>query len=255
MNNLVEKFVDIGLTENEAKIYYYLLEHGGATATELSKALKINRTNSYNTMSNLVTKGMCKEISGKVTKYYAISPTDSFNLLKDNFEKKITSIELLSKVLMPIYEKSSTKEKLINFIEILHSKASITAKISQIEKQTQKTVMVFSKPPYIHNPPKNNKKLGCIGNKGVKYRFLYEKDNSMTYKQLAEYYCSHYGTVKIIDKLPIKMMIFDKHYIIFSILNECSNDITTVFFNNTQMANTMAELFEIYWDKAKPFKE
>ena len=255
MNGTIEKIVDIGLTENEAKIYYYLLEHGGATASELSKDLKINRTNSYNTMSNLVSKGICKEISGKVTKYYAISPVESFNLLKDSFEKKIASIELLSKSLMPIYEKSSAKEKLVNFIEILHSKASITAKILQIEKQTQKTVMIFSKPPYIHNPPKDNKKLGCIGNKGVKYRFLYEIDTSKAYEQLAEYYCNHYGDVRITEKLPIKMMIFDKRYIIVSILNECSNNITTVFFNNTQMANALAELFEICWDKAKAFKE
>jgi sugar-specific transcriptional regulator TrmB len=252
MDEILKKIINIGLTKNEAKIFYHLLKNGGQTASELSKIIGINRSNIYSILSNLISKGLCKEVAGKVARFYAISPNESFDLIKQDLDKKINDIEQLSKLLLPLYNNSSTNQKLIDFIEILHTKASITQKITEIEKNTEYSIKIFGKFPYIHEPPKENDKP-CFKNKSVKYQYLYEIDKEGRYKMLGKFYKKHFGDVKVIDYLPIKMMISDEKFIIFSVINECTNQLTTIFINNTQLGKLMSEIFDIYWERANEF--
>ncbi len=253
MKDIIKKISDIGLTKNEAKIYYTLLKNGARTASQLSKSLNINRTNIYGILSNLVTKGLCKEIAGKTTRFEAISPLESFENIKENLEEKIKEIEELSKLLFPIYNSAPRSDKIIDFIEILHTKASITQKISEIEKNTKNTIRVFGKFPYLHKPPELTDN-SCQKNENVDYKYIFEIDSEGRYKVLGNFYKKKFGAVKVTEHLPIKMIISDEKYIIFSVVNECNNLLTTIFISNSQLGSLMTEIFNLYWQKAKKFE-
>jgi sugar-specific transcriptional regulator TrmB len=72
---LVQTLLGFSLTEKEAEIYVAALELGRGTASEIARKAGISRTNSYNMLDALVTKGLI-EISGKAPKheYVAASP-------------------------------------------------------------------------------------------------------------------------------------------------------------------------------------
>ena len=201
----------------------------------------------------MVSKGLCREVAGKASKYYAISPTESFDLIKCELDEKIKEIEELSKLLLPLYNSSSKGQKLIDFIEILHTKASITRKITEIEKNTKHTIKLFGKFPYIHRPPAENSKP-CKRNKNIAYKYIYEMDKEGHYKILVRYYKKHFGETRVIDHLPIKMIISDDKFIIFSVVNEYTNQLNTIFISNTQLGKMMSEIFDIYWERAQEFK-
>src|SRR6185369_11678946 len=76
MHTMLEKYLqDLGLTDKEATIYLSLLQVDGATALDLSKKTKINRSTVYVTIESLSKKGLVSETTiGKKTQFQAESP-------------------------------------------------------------------------------------------------------------------------------------------------------------------------------------
>ncbi|MEI6843330.1 MAG: helix-turn-helix domain-containing protein [bacterium] len=73
---MLEKYLqDLGLTDKEAHIYLSLLQVDGATALDLSKKTKINRSTVYVTIESLAKKGLVSETTvGKKTQFQAEPP-------------------------------------------------------------------------------------------------------------------------------------------------------------------------------------
>lgn len=73
---MLEKYLqDLGLTDKEAVVYLALLQVDGATALDLSKKTKINRSTVYVVIESLSKKGLVSETTvGKKTQFQAESP-------------------------------------------------------------------------------------------------------------------------------------------------------------------------------------
>src|SRR3989344_7022794 len=73
---MLEKYLqDLGLTDKEAAVYLALLQVDGATALDLSKKTKINRSTVYVVIESLSKKGLVSETTiGKKTQFQAEPP-------------------------------------------------------------------------------------------------------------------------------------------------------------------------------------
>ena len=74
MQNPIKQLVTIGLTENEAKVYWCMLKKQQFTASEISQCANVNRSKIYSVLGKLTHKGFCIEKPGKVRKFEAIDP-------------------------------------------------------------------------------------------------------------------------------------------------------------------------------------
>jgi sugar-specific transcriptional regulator TrmB len=93
-HNLVWKNFDrFGLNTYEAKSYLSLLERNSLTAPELSRIAGIPRARIYETLENLIAKGLCNSEKGKVKKYSATNPSVLRDILmvqeKGKFQRQI----------------------------------------------------------------------------------------------------------------------------------------------------------------------
>lgn len=68
--SIIENLVDIGLTQNEAEIYYCLLKSGSSTILNLAKLTDIKRPTVYNIISALESNGLVSLQSKGNKKYY-----------------------------------------------------------------------------------------------------------------------------------------------------------------------------------------
>jgi len=103
-NNLVKQLREIGLKQNEAEIYLWLLENGISTPPAISKGTSIARTNCYNILKSLLEKDVLDEkLKGKKKVYLARDP----KTLKLNLERKIESVTQL----LPDLEALHTTQK------------------------------------------------------------------------------------------------------------------------------------------------
>ena len=64
-----------GLTPNQSKVYLHLTKAGEKTASEISKNLKIPRTETYHLLNSLEQKGIIYSIFGKPSRFNSIPIT------------------------------------------------------------------------------------------------------------------------------------------------------------------------------------
>ena len=89
INELNRLLIKYDLTPNQAKVYLYLSKIGIKTASEISKSLKIPRTETYHLLSTLQQKGIIFSVFGKPTKFNAVGIDESIVILVNNEKNKI----------------------------------------------------------------------------------------------------------------------------------------------------------------------
>lgn len=74
-NKLIETLKDIGLSENEAKVYFAALSLGPATILNIARAAEVKRTTVYSVVDSLKQKGLLTiELKGLKQLYVAENP-------------------------------------------------------------------------------------------------------------------------------------------------------------------------------------
>ena len=86
--------VSYDLTPNQSKVYLFLSKIGVKTVSEISKALRIPRTETYHLLSTLQQKGIIFSIFGKPTKFNAVGIEESLEILVNNEKNRITELEV-----------------------------------------------------------------------------------------------------------------------------------------------------------------
>lgn len=260
MQEFINDLVMTGLTENEAKTYLLLLKKP-LTATRISKQIGVNRSNVYGIISSLVEKGFLREVNGKVRTLIAVNPRIAFNSLKTTLTMRIRLMEKLSEQLFPFYEAEQQNESK-ELIKIIHSSAAIVNTLEKLELQAKSEVLAFSKPPYImnvNNLDTLNKPQNESAKKGVKYKAIheFEPDNEAKFFERMHYFESMGEEIHICEYLPMKLFIFDKEIAVFTMENKESNmsNFTFTSFENSDLAKTFTQIFELYWKKSVSIEE
>lgn len=94
----ISELTDLGLTEEEAKVYLATLELGGSYVSTIAKKAGINRVACYHTLDNLLRKNLIATIKKNNMKYFFVeSPQLLVNQLEQKFEHAKSILpELLS---------------------------------------------------------------------------------------------------------------------------------------------------------------
>jgi len=83
---------EVGLSKNESKIYLALLELGSVTVTQIADKTKLHRSNVYDALERLISKGIVTYIYVNDVKHYqATEPENLLNLVKEK-ELHLTQI-------------------------------------------------------------------------------------------------------------------------------------------------------------------
>jgi HTH-type transcriptional regulator, sugar sensing transcriptional regulator len=272
-HKLIKKLYDLGLTEREAKLYLTLLEKKSFTALELQQIAKIPRTKIYEVLQKMIGRGICTQRSlGREKIYEAVEPEVALNrIIKKSETEFLESLEdkkdiatNLIKTLIPKYDENKENFNPLEFIEIFKSKDQIQKKYLQMLDETNKELLTFNKGPYVcdnssrlNEQQKHETELLLRG--GV-CRNIYEVHELIKHEWLMEYIndqINHGQQAKVIDFLPIKMIISDSEIVSFPLPQTIgtSTDITLVFIKHRQLAAASKMLFNYLWEQARDFKE
>lgn len=103
----IQKLVDLGLQENEAKVYVAMLGLGNATATAIAQNANLNRTTVYDVVERLSMHGLVHRIAGNKRMYAAEPPYRLRQYLerkKRSAERRLKEVENLIPGLSEIYK-------------------------------------------------------------------------------------------------------------------------------------------------------
>jgi sugar-specific transcriptional regulator TrmB len=263
MKEKIKDLVKLGLSEYEAKAYYFLIQKTFFTASNLAKIAEIPTTKIYYILESLVKKGFATRIPGKAKKYKAINPSVSLKTIGQDLYEKKQLYEKSFKNLSEIYAKNKDNDDSLDFIEIIEKETVRTYLLGELENNAKDCVCAMHRPPYhvkpIHfkNYIKQNKKLF---RPGINYRYIAEINDNIDQHEAylalegLEIFVDQGAEVHISENLPIQMAYFDNKYALISPQGSGPSP-AAIKIRDTRIMNLLVESFNFHYDKSIPLKE
>lgn len=236
-----QQLKELGLTDNEVRIYLLLLEHGMMNPSEISQKLGLHRGYVYDALERMQEKEVVNVILKTNKKYYqATSPQNLIELLKfklENFEKAVPDLMKLATL-----KKEETKVELHrgkrvyrvllkDMISIL--KKNDTAYLVGIDEEI---LMQEVEPIYI------KQYLNAMKSRKIKERVIIKtgatkvKNPNLEYKELDSKYIGKTAQIIYNDKVAI-FILGTPYYLIV--------------IENKEVAETYKKQFNLLWSIAK----
>jgi len=253
ITQLNQMLVNYDLTPNQSKVYLFLSKIGVKTASEVSKALKIPRTETYHLLSTLQQKGIIFSIFGKPTKFNAVGIEESLSILVNNEKNRITELEVGTASLIKLWKiipnyLQDENESQDNKFQSLQGRNSILVKLEQMIKESKENILV-------------------LGTENDFKKFYFTEFSELLNKTKSDLkiLLDHSGDIppifenilpKKIKKIDDKnredfcFIIKDDSEVIFFISNPQSKEMLAVWTDSKTFVTTLRSLFSLMWRKS-----
>jgi len=247
IQDTLEKF---GLTANQSKVYLFLGKNGTKTATEVFQALKLPRTETYQILSSLQSKGIISAIIGHPVKFTAIEISEAITSIIDSEKQKIKKLEKQKAELIELWQTVpiGNNEKVVEEkFQILQGENRINSKINEMISDVHSEVCVignekdfanFYHTDILENISKiDNLKILTASTQKTKY--MYDDIKKESIRKVPE-------SVK--DNL---CFIIKNNEVLFYMNNKSQKEVTAMWTNSNSMSYSKKLLFDELWGKSK----
>ncbi len=261
----INDFLEIGLTEREAKVYMMLLTKRMFTAAELQETVNIPRTKIYEVLQKMINRGICVERRiGRNKIFEAVEPKIAFGQIFEDYETKLNRrkelIKGLTEVFTPLYEENKEIMNPLDYIEVLTDQNQTQKRYIYEVHNTKREFLTFNKGPYVCDSPEKLKEQEDVEKKllkrGGKCKNIYEAGEIRNLNWLIDYVKEQkkYGQeARVVETLPIKMLISDEKIVMFPLEGPHgkSKGITFIIIKHNALAKACRVLFQHYWEQGK----
>jgi sugar-specific transcriptional regulator TrmB len=257
---LTEQLLDYGLTEQESQIYVYVAKRGPSLAGEISKALKIQRGQTYNILKTLQKKGIVEALASRPTRFSATPLPKALDILMQAHQQRQYTMEKTKPQLLAMWESTlttGTAEILEEKFQFLTGVEGIYRKALEIVQRSRKSISMIASESAVYHVDR----LGVIdeirkaSRKNVEVKILAELTprTSQTIKQIGKI------NIKALrEPRPPNFLIVDQKQIIFLTRPLESTDpieATAVWTNSPTLIDTIERVFEDMWSSPKATPE
>ena len=258
IQELTRMLVRYDLTPNQAKVYLFLSKIGVKTASDISKALKIPRTETYHLLSTLQQKGVIFSVFGKPTKFNSVGLAESLEILLNNEKNRISELESGKKSLIKLWNiipnyAENDKESQENKFQSLQGRNSILVKLEQMIKESKENILVlgteadfkrfyFTEFTELLNKTKSNLKI--LTDYSENSPHIFEDTPSKKIKKMDDK-----------NREDFCFIIKDDSEVIFFISNNKVKDMLAVWTDSKAFVTTLRSLFSLMWKKSHHIDE
>src|SRR5689334_18537975 len=145
LKNELSKF---GLTPNQSKVYLFLEKHGSSTATQVSKSLKVPRTETYHLLTNLQNKGIVSATFQHPIKFSALALDKAMVVLINTEKERVKTLENQEKGLVDLWNtipnfKIDQNESKEGKFQMLQGINQMTGKINEMITKTKNSLLIL----------------------------------------------------------------------------------------------------------------
>ncbi len=239
----VEKILeDVGLDENEAKIYLAVLALGEATVLPISKKSGIGRTYCYDILDSLVEKGLVTYVEKRGRRRYSATEP---KMIKKLLHEKLTQLDSILPDLEGLYQKAPIRPKVRFFegregVEIIHQ---------EILKEAKEVWFVGSIEDWAKKFPNYVDYVKAQVKVGIKIRDLVRPGSGEAQKY-AHLYKKPLQELRYLPetaKFATDNMVWNNKFVMISY----GADLYAVSVESAEIAQTMRVIYEILWKQAK----
>jgi len=253
--DLMNEISKFGLTQNQSKTFIFLTKSGPKTASQISKSLKISRTEIYNILTQLQNRGIVMADFGKPAKFESVLIEKAIDILVENERTRIDELEGATDEILGLWkmipECVPGGEMLIgNKFQVLQGKIPVFGKIKQLVQASKKEILIFGSEndfgKFYHTDL-----LEIIKNTKADLKIL------ASYSKKTEYLFEHLSSKKIKTFNEIRagdlfFIIKDNQETIFFMKTSQDNndDIMAVWTDSKTLVNSLKLSFNLVWVKS-----
>lgn len=239
---------EIGMTDNEIKVYLAMLEEDENLASAIAEKTKINRSLMYTILNNLIEKGMVSYVIKENRKYFrATDPEKILNVLKEKEDLIKKQEEEIKKIIPDLRRLKLPKKEEIK-VEIYMGKEGNKTLLDDIFRVGKDYICLGYSglslgivPYYFIHWHKKRVKLG-IKRKIITKEQMRGKKQMLFGLTTAKYVPDEYN-------IPISTMIYgDKVWIM---LPAGKGDQTSILIESERIANSYRNYFNLLWKIAR----
>ena len=137
LEKIKNELISFGLTKSQAKVFMYLGKYGSKTASEISKALQLPRTETYHLVNSLQNVGLVLAELAHPTKYTAKDMKEAISMLVKQEQERIAILATKEASLSKLWKEIpffavETDESKSEKMQLLHGTGPITNKIKDM---------------------------------------------------------------------------------------------------------------------------
>lgn len=232
---------EIGLSATESKVYLALLKLGSALAGEITKQAEINRTNVYDALERLVSKGLVTySISANRKVFEPVNPSRLKEIIKEREEK----LDSLIPELETKFKESKQKEEAL----IFKGKKGIKSIFEDILKEKQELLVYGAESKFQEMFPAYQKEWN-------KERAKLKINVKMIYNEKVKSKKKHEGLKLISMKFLPESYDFPSTLLIYGdkVVTVVWTELPFGFMIKSKEATkSNINFFELLWKQAKP---
>jgi len=250
------KLSSFGLTTNQCKVFIYLGKYGSRTAPDVSKVLKLPRTETYKLLAALQNKGVVSASFQHPIQFSAMPLTDAIHSLINTEKERIKKLESQKSELSELWENipqfhSEVEKTEDDKFQILQGENQIHSKINDmIENSKKEIVMIgnekdylkFYQANFLEPLDKSPIELKVLTNSSDKTLYVFDEMDKTNVKKLPT----------SIDE-NLCFVVKDNDEVLFYMKNSDSGKekVTALWTNSSTMIYSKKLLFSTLWSKSK----
>ena len=277
MDDFLLSLKAIGFTEYESKVFLAAMQGKLMSASEITEAARIRRTDVYKVLNSFVEKGICNAIeTNSITKYEVIEPDIVFDKFEKNVilesQKKSKLLKQTLEKLKPLYRSKAVNNNngVINVELIRGFNQHREVKFIELLKNAKREILFMVQPEYFTSEEVDDITLSFFKKGGI-IKSIYQAGEEFKYKtnegwinggvkdliRIVENFERLGEKPRITDERVPNITIFDGETVFININDKTvpRHNEADVIFRTRDFANSMTTVFNTFWEKSKSVKE
>lgn len=256
IKNELSKF---GLTQNQSKVFLYLEKYGSSTATQVSKALKVPRTETYHLLTNLQNKGIVSATFQHPIKFSALPLDKAIGALINAEKERVRNLESQEKGLVELWDalpsfKVNKEEIKDGRFQILQGVNQMTGKIKEMLVNSKETIQVlasekdfmkFYHSGYLEWIAESKAEVQLVSSSSDKTAYIFEGELVDKVKRMP---------LKVKEDLCFIIKDDDQAILFMKNTGEASQNVLAMWTDSYSMVYTLKLLFTYVWSNSKFLK-
>lgn len=247
-------FAVLGLTGAEEDAYRELTRMRTARPGVLRERLGLSTAEARHVFAALESKGLVSWTTGTPRRLVAAPPRSAVDVLALQVERELQGARVAAAQLAVEWSTAQRHREADELVEVLTGEDAILRRFQSMIGSARKEILGFAAAP-IMAPDEINRDVNIEAlNRGVRLRTIYERA-VLDMPDFAEVIaaCEASGEqIRIIDRLPSKMVLVDDEAALLPVYVEQSQPATSAALIHAPLAHTFTALFEELWRRAMP---
>lgn len=243
-----------GLSGMEERCYRLLLEHPGQRPSDIAVSLSLSGVETRKALKGLEGKGLVSRKLDKDRGYVASPPDLALEVLFVQRRRELERAHELSKTLI---KKVAEPAHLGEAITVAEGPEAFNEQCNQLQ------TTVFQEMKWFDKALRKDRSTSLSFNseqvermaQGISYRTIYESSTwDEAYLQAITQYVAAGEQARVVERLPMKMLIADQQVALISLHQRDDDSVTgTAIVRSPAVIEALCELFEATWARALPF--